>query len=242
MSSKAVAEGASRRRFLKGSLTLIPAVAVLGAGLVETRDAAAGPQSAGQQYQPLYFNAAEWQFLLAACDRLIPDDENGPGAVAEGVPEFIDRQMETGYGHGGLWYLQGPFLEGPAELGPQSRLSPREIYRLGIAEVQRHCQRQFAGKRFEALPREAQEAVLTQLERGEPAFEACPAALFFGQIWQNTREGYLADPVHGGNRSMASWRMIGFPGARADFTDWVDRPNQAYPQGPVSIAGKRGGL
>lgn len=232
------AAGPSRRRFLKGSLSLIPAVAVMGTGVVRA-ESAPGP---GQAYQPRFFNPEEWLFLLAACDCLIPDDDNGPGAVAEGVPEFIDRQMETAYGHGGIWYLQGPFFEAPAELGHQSRLSPREIYRLGIAALQRHCRQQFAGKRFQELPRGRQEELLTQMEGGRIAFEACPASMFFEQLWQNTREGYLADPIHGGNRSMASWRMIGFPGARADFTDWVDQPNKAYPQGPVSISGQRGEL
>jgi gluconate 2-dehydrogenase gamma chain len=35
---------------------------------------------------------------------------------------------------------------------------------------------------------------------------------------------------------MAAWKMIGFPGARYDYTDWVDRHNERYPHPPVSIA------
>jgi gluconate 2-dehydrogenase gamma chain len=38
---------------------------------------------------------------------------------------------------------------------------------------------------------------------------------------------------------MGSWKMIGFPGARADYMDWVDQPGKTYPLGPVSISGEK---
>jgi len=50
-------------------------------------------------------------------------------------------------------------------------------------------------------------------------------------------EGFFADPAYGGNRDMASWRMIGFPGARYDYRDFVSRHNETYPLPPVSILG-----
>ncbi|PJI47043.1 MAG: gluconate 2-dehydrogenase [Pseudomonas sp.] len=239
----------ARRRFLKSTLTLIPAVTLLGgaslivdsAAAEATPGAASNPQPAGGgSYVPLYFTEVEWLFLLAACDRLIPSDDNGPGAVAEGVPEFIDRQMETLYGHGGLWYLKGPALPAAPELGFQSLLAPRDIYRKGIAALNAHCQQQFSGKHFHELEAAQQETLFGQLEKGELALgDDCPGPMFFQQLLQNTREGWLSDPIHGGNKTMASWRLIGFPGARADFTDWASRPNVPYPQGPVNIAGRR---
>ena len=58
-------------------------------------------------------------------------------------------------------------------------------------------------------------------------------------LLQNTKEGYFSDPIHGGNKHMGGWKMIGFPGARADFMDWVDQYGKAYPIGPVGIAGRR---
>ncbi|MBB4865863.1 gluconate 2-dehydrogenase gamma chain [Pseudomonas nitritireducens] len=228
----------SRRRLLKGGLTLIPALSLLGTS--DLLQAAANPAPpAGPADAPVYFNAEEWLFLLAACDRLIPSDALGPGAVAEGVPHFIDRQMDNHYGHGGLWYMRGPFLDGPPELGPQSPLTPRELYRVGIAAVNAHCRREFAGQRFDELDDARQEQVLEALEKDRLVLEGCPARLFFQQLLGNTREGWLSDPLHGGNRSMASWKLIGFPGARADYADWADRPGIAYPQGPVDIAGRR---
>jgi gluconate 2-dehydrogenase gamma chain len=52
---------------------------------------------------------------------------------------------------------------------------------------------------------------------------------------QNTMEGFFADPLYGGNRNMASWKMIGFPGARYDYRDHIDKHNVRYPRPPVSI-------
>jgi gluconate 2-dehydrogenase gamma chain len=51
-------------------------------------------------------------------------------------------------------------------------------------------------------------------------------------------EGFFADPIYGGNRDMAGWKLVGFPGARYDYRDWVERHNEAYPLPPVSIMGR----
>jgi gluconate 2-dehydrogenase gamma chain len=48
-------------------------------------------------------------------------------------------------------------------------------------------------------------------------------------------EGFFADPLYGGNRDMVSWKMIGFPGARYDYRDHIDKHNVPYPGGPVAI-------
>jgi len=61
---------------------------------------------------------------------------------------------------------------------------------------------------------------------------------FFGLVLQNTMEGFFADPVYGGNRDMVAWKMLGFPGARYDYRDHVERHGQRYPLPPVSIAGR----
>jgi gluconate 2-dehydrogenase gamma chain len=45
--------------------------------------------------------------------------------------------------------------------------------------------------------------------------------------------------MYGGNRGMGGWKMIGFPGARADFTNWMDQQGRAYPYGPTAINGSR---
>ncbi len=190
-------------------------------------------------YAPTFFTSSEWAFINAVVDRLIPSDDDGPGGVESGVPEFIDRQMELPYGHGAYFYMAGPFQpDTPAELGYQLRYTPRELYRLGIVAIEAACQQQW-GKTFAELNVPGQDAFLVLLETGKSGIPGPLPTAFFAQILENTKEGYFADPLYGGNREMAAWRMIGFPGARADFTDWINRAGQSYPFGPVSVNGAR---
>jgi gluconate 2-dehydrogenase gamma chain len=191
------------------------------------------------KYLPVFFNDAEWAFVNAAVDRLIPADPQGPGGVEAGVPVFIDRQLEMPYGHGAYFYMQGPFHpDAPPSLGYQLQYTPRDLYRLGIAAVNNVC-KQDKGKVFAALPHPEQEQFLASLEKGAVTLQGPPAGAFFAQLLTNTREGYFADPMYGGNRGMAAWKMIGFPGARADFTNWMDQQGRAYPYGPTAINGSR---
>ncbi|MFM0323225.1 gluconate 2-dehydrogenase subunit 3 family protein [Caballeronia glebae] len=233
-----------RRRFLRQVLAIVPAASVAsGAALTQ---AACSPSSgkadtpARVDYHPVYLQTAEWRFLLSAVDRLIPEDEYGPGALKAGVPEFIDRQMETPYGYGKLWYMQGPFHSDlPPELGYQLNLAPRDIYRLGIKACDDWCAQQYQGKSFSQLGVAEQEAILMKMEQGQIEFDAVPSNVFFSYLLKNTKEGFFSDPIYGGNKDMAGWKMIGFPGARAAFGDWIDRPNVKFPYGPVSIDGRR---
>ncbi|MDB5955273.1 gluconate 2-dehydrogenase subunit 3 family protein [Ramlibacter sp.] len=229
-----------RRKFLKGAAAVPAALLLAGEASLLSPPAAAARPARSEAYEPVYFTPAEWAFINAATDRLIPSDEHGPGAVDLNVPEFIDRQMETEYGHGGLWYLQGPFHpEADATLGYQLRYSPRDFYRVAIAEINLAC-RQAHDKDFADLPAAMQDVVLSALEKNAIPLASTRASEFFIQLLANTREGYFADPMYGGNRAMGGWKMIGFPGARADFKDWSARPGQVYPLGPVSIRGGKG--
>lgn len=226
----------SRRAFLRGSLVTVPALGLFGSAAIAPGHA---QEPARPAYAPRYFNADEWTFVQAAVDRLIPADDTGPGALESGVADFIDRQMDDAYGRGELWYMQGPFApDAPATLGYQLRFTPRELYRAGIKAVGDWCQQQH-GKGFAALAPEERDQVLQQLEHGAIVLEGVPAAAFFSQLLQNTKEGYFADPMYGGNKGMGSWKMIGFPGARADFADWIEQPGKVYPLGPVSIRGDK---
>jgi gluconate 2-dehydrogenase gamma chain len=186
---------------------------------------------------PTYFRPVEWDFVLAALSRLIPAEGAGPGGIEAGVPEFIDRQMELPYGHGAYFYLKGPFHpESPPALGYQLRYTPREIYRFGIEDANATA-RQTHGVDFARLDPARQDQFLESMEKGLLEFPTVPAATLFAQLLENTKEGYFSDPIHGGNRGMVAWRWIGFPGARADFTDWIDQAGTEYPYGPVSIGG-----
>lgn len=233
-------ESPSRRVFLRQSLTAVPAVTLLGPSALAASPSAAAPATAvGADYAPSYFTQPEWEFIKAAVDRLIPSDADGPGALELGVPEFLDREMEGTYGHGGFWYMQGPFVpDTPPTLGYQLRYTPREFYRAGIAAVDDWCKSQH-GKRFAELTPEQRDDVLQQLEKNTLQLKDVPAGMFFSQLLTNTKEGYFADPMYGGNKGMGAWKLIGFPGARADFADWIEQPGKAYPFGPVSIRGDK---
>lgn len=246
-----------RRAFFMKSLPIIPVAAVAAAGGAATLGAAtlmqesknhlppvAGPAvdttlARAPDYQPTYFSAEEYRFLQAAVARLIPQDDLGPGALEAGVPEFIDRQMNTPYAAGSNWYMQGPFEPGAIkEMGYQLKLNAREIYRLGIAAANAWCQKTL-GKPFADLPPDVQDKALTAIQNGIEDFDSLPSGTFFSMLWGNTKEGFFSDPIHGGNKDMVGWKLIGFPGARADFMDWIER-DETYPLPPVSIKGLRG--
>jgi gluconate 2-dehydrogenase gamma chain len=197
------------------------------------------PTAQGAAYTPRFFSPEEWAFVNAASARLIPNDHLGPGAVQAGVPEYIDRQMDTPWASGALWYMRGPFdADAPATLGYQSQLTPHQIFRLGIAAANGFVQKAQRSS-FAQLAPAAQDTALRAIESGQARFDAVPATLFFSMLLQSVREGFFADPMHGGNRGLVGWKLIGFPGARADFMDWVDR-DVKYPLPPVAMSGQRG--
>jgi len=63
---------------------------------------------------------------------------------------------------------------------------------------------------------------------------------FFDMLLQNTKEGYFSDPIYGGNKDMAAWKMIGFPGAHYDYKEWVQRHGERVPFPPVGFKGRPG--
>lgn len=235
----------ARRRFLGTTLGSIPVIA-LGVSLPGARASAeilpmhdnplttAGPRA----YTPSYFTATEAEFITAAVNQLIPSDEFGPSGMQVGVLEYIDRQMASPWGHGENWYMQGPFNpDAPPSLGYQLRLNPRELYRQGIAQANQYCTKRF-GKTLVNLDNHAQVLALGEMEKGTAAFDGLASNIFFSFLLENVKEGYFTDPIYGGNQGMQGWKMIGFPGVRADYMDWVGQYNVKYPYGPVSIAGE----
>jgi gluconate 2-dehydrogenase gamma chain len=188
-----------------------------------------------------FLTQPEIAFLDAAAERLIPTDELGPGARDAGVTVYIDRQLFSAWGTHGRNYRSGPWLEGTPEQGFQSRLMPQEIYRIGIREINDHC-RGAHGKPFDQLQPEKQDAILKALEKGEIALPSLSSKLFFDLLWRNTEEGYFADPMYGGNRGKAGWKLIGFPGMPSGaYREHIDNP-ELYRAEPVSILDVQLGL
>ena len=187
------------------------------------------PQVHGWLTQP------EVAFIEAAIARLIPADELGPGAKEAGVSYFIDQQLAGAYGTMARNYRLGPWPEGTPQQGYQSRLMPQEVYRTAIREIDSHCSSRFQ-KPFHQIGNERQDEVLKELETGKVSLESVPAALFFSLLLANTIEGFFADPIYGGNRGKAGWKLVGFPGVAASYGNFIEKHNVPYVAEPVSIA------
>jgi gluconate 2-dehydrogenase gamma chain len=234
----------SRRSLIK-SMVFIPIGVAGAAGAVRALQPANAadtnqPEGKPNDYKPSFFNANEWRFLGAAVDRLIPHDEHGPGGIESGVLEFLDRHMQTPYAAGDIWYMQGPYLKAAPEFGYQGKLALRDILRVGIKAFDGYVTSQNPGKVFADLDKKAQEDLLKAAEKGDLKWDDMSSKLFFSNLLTEVRNGYFSDPKHGGNKDMGAWKMIGYPGMRADYLDWVEVRDKPYPIGPVDLAGRRG--
>jgi gluconate 2-dehydrogenase gamma chain len=187
----------------------------------------------------LFFTAGEAAAVDAIVGRLIPTDELGPGARDAGVTTFIDRQLTGPYGGHDWLYMQGPFSDKPLPTqGLQSPLTPRQQYRLGLAALHAYCTATYGNRGFAELNPDEQDKLLAAMEKGEVSLPNFSSRMLFSAIYTNTMEGYFADPIYGGNRDMAGWKLVGFPGVRYDFRDVIENPNQAYTLPPVSMQGR----
>lgn len=178
-----------------------------------------------------FLTDAEAAFIGAAVDRLLPEDDF-PSASQAGVVDYIDRQLAGPFGRGERIYLAGPIQRGTPQQGYQLGLVPAQVYREALAALLADG----PGRDFPRRAPEQQDALLKQLESGAWMLGRIPSAVFFETLLANTIEGYFADPMYGGNRDMAGWRMIGFPGAFASYAQWVGRHNLRFNRPPMSIA------
>jgi len=164
----------------------------------------------------LTLTEAEAAFLTAAADTIIPADEMSPSGTECGVVDFIDCELAGAYGDGARLYRDGPVAKGKPEHGYQLDLTPREFFRQGIAAADAWSEARF-GARFAALDEAQRQAAFTEIDSGTAQFENFDAREFFDALLQIVMEGFFADPYYGGNRDMAGWKMIGYPGLPADY-------------------------
>jgi len=223
-----------RRRLLKAAL--VPATGA--APLAFVRGAAAAPEA--KPLERAYFTAAEFAWIEAAVSRLIPEDALGPGAREAGVAGFIDRQLAGPYGRAETWYMQGPWKQGTEQQGYQLKLTPAQFYRTAIADIDAHCRANRHGQAFALLDAATRDALLHALEDGKVELAHVPAKPFFDMLLQNTVEGFLADPMYGGNRGFAGWKLIGFPGPRYNYVDEIEQHGKHYAQPTVGLLGRDG--
>jgi gluconate 2-dehydrogenase gamma chain len=185
-----------------------------------------------------FFTPEEGVAVEALVDRLIPSDDKFAGGKDAGCAVYIDRQLAGPYGTARGLYMTPPFMDGTPQQGQQSPLTPAARYRQALAALDKYCRDTYAGKAFATLPDTEKDKLISRLENGPLTLPGASGKAFFELLLKNTGEGFFADPVYGGNRDMVGWKMIGFPGARYDYRDFVERHNETYPLPPVGIRGR----
>ncbi|OAF10251.1 hypothetical protein AYJ54_11075 [Bradyrhizobium centrolobii] len=175
--------------------------------------------------------------MEALADCIIPPDSETPGGKDSGCAVFIDRQLAGPYGRQEGLYLRPPFQIGAKNQGHQSEKGPAQAYREGLAALDGACKQQCGGKTFAELSDDDRVGVLKALEKSELKLEGVDGKSFFAQVVKDVQMGFFADPIYGGNRDMVAWKMIGYPGARYNYLDWVSRHNERFPLPPVGMTG-----
>src|SRR4249919_4120506 len=231
-------EGLGRRDFLKGAVVGGAAAATVSlppnAEAQQGASPAAAPDAASPGYS--FLNLEEAAFVEALVDHMVPADDLTPKGTDIGINIFIDRALAGGWGKGERLYMQGPWKLGVPSQGYQLPLTPAELYRAGIAAANAFCAKTY-GKSFDKITESQREEFLLGLQAGKVTFEnGPPARVFFTTMYQTVMEGMFSDPIYGGNRNKAGWKIIGFPGVIAVHYQNVEKfRDKQYKVDPVSI-------
>jgi gluconate 2-dehydrogenase gamma chain len=130
--------------------------------------------------------------LTAIAERIFPATDT-PGAVETGAVDYIVTAL------GGAYAAQMPF------------------YRNGLRAINRRARKSF-GSSFASLNDDQQDAILTEFQAGTaPSWKK--AAAFFETLRCHVLEGVFCEPHYGGNKEMAGWRLVDFPGQQFGYAD-----------------------
>src|SRR6202051_36916 len=145
--------------------TVLKAAGLVGVAVLPQARGAAAPKPADTQpVTYLFLNSEEAAFVEAAVSRLIPDDDQWPGAVKAGVPSYIDKQLAGAWGAGERLYRSGPWRPGTPSQGYQLPFTPAELFRTSLAALNK--QLSHAGTPFVRMSSEQQDEYLATLENG----------------------------------------------------------------------------
>ena len=224
-----------RRDFLKGAV----AGSVATGPLVAEAQAQTGAPTPAAAAPPGYafLNLDEAAFVEALVDHMVPADEFTPKGTDIGINVYIDRTLAGAWGKGDRLYMQGPWKVGAPSQGYQLPLTPAQLYRAGIEATNAHC-RKIYGKTFDRLSELQREEVLVGLSTAKVTFDGgLPVRPFWAMLYQTVMEGMFSDPIYGGNRNKAGWKLIGFPGAIAVHRENIEKyKDKKFPTDPLSIA------
>lgn len=156
-----------------------------------------------------FFNADDAKTVAAFAERLMPGGPGQPGATDAGVLNYIDLALAGAYA------------------------DQQDMYRRGLAALDAYCKATHNAI-FAKLDAARQDTVIKALEDNKATgFTSPSAAAFFNTLRTHTMEGMFADPVYGGNKDFAGWRLVGFPGAQVLFTEAEMHSKEAFTRGPI---------
>jgi gluconate 2-dehydrogenase gamma chain len=170
---------------MTGALDLDRATGTAGGAESGSNAIQAGAQRAALES----FTATEAELMDAIVARLIPTDENGPGATEAHAVRYIDRALV-----GAL-------------------ASSRQTYTAGLAALDRYAQSS-RGAVFTKLSPTDQDSVLIDVETGAATGFTGSSAIFFAIVLNHTHQGTFGDPYYGGNANFIGWDLVGYPGVR----------------------------
>ena len=179
--------GLSRRELLKRT-------AVLGAAATVPLRVALVARQAAPLEGFVTLTASEADTLEAIVARLIPTDEDGPGATEARAAYYIDRAL------GG------------------ALASSRETYAEGLAATDAYA-RASKGALFATLAPADQDRILGEMDEGVATGFEPSSRSFFNLVRSHTIQGTFCDPYYGGNADFVGWDLLGYPGLRLVVTE-----------------------
>jgi len=227
----------SRRRFLKYSGTAIGGAIVGGviggaiARNMRTAPETPGPTPGAEQPNTaanytealMFFNQAQFRLTEAAAERIYPKDEHGPGAQELGAAFYIDHQLAGAWGHNAREYRQGPFAKGEATQGDYQSIKRNELFLFGLGALDETSVQQHQ-KPFIDLSDEQKDGVIATFEKGDVVIvPGITSKTFFNLLRNLTIEGVYSDPLYGGNKDMAGWKMRNYPGNQMTYLDIMEK-------------------
>ncbi|MFK9091658.1 gluconate 2-dehydrogenase subunit 3 family protein [Bacillus salipaludis] len=219
-------EKLSRRKFIRNTSYTVGGLAiggVLGSIIpLGTAKKQKEEKAANFNQALMYFTPEQYRVVEAASERIFPKDDHGPGAKELGVAFFIDHQLAGNWGSNARDYMQPPFFQGEKTQGFQGRLTRRDIFDIGIRELQNHSNAVYK-KGFTELKGKEKDAILTDFEGDKVNITTISPSGFFQMLRSVTLEGAYSDPLYGGNKNMDGWKMKNYPGSQMAYADIIDK-------------------
>ena len=222
----------SRRDVLLGTAFVLNGDAAAKAGVLRGElpwhPNAGSPPREVTQAGWLFFTADEAAAVEALADRIIPPDPTTPGGKDAGCAVFIDRQLIGSFGTSSGLYTRPPFVTGTPQTGPAIRGSAGRRYRKSLAALDRYC-RAHGGKPFAQMPSDRQDQLLSGLEAAPCSWKEAMENRSSKCCSRTCRRDSSPTRSTAATGTCVSWQMIGFPGARYDYRDWVGGTTSAIP-------------